>query len=90
MDNAGSEVPAEVAAGIMSAEFLVHAWDLGQALDRPVETSEVLAAYVLGQLRQLAAPGARVSERFGPEVPIADTAPALDRLVAYSGRTPAP
>lgn len=43
-----NEAPAPVVAGILSIEFLVHAWDYATATGRTVPAPDVLAEYVLG------------------------------------------
>jgi uncharacterized protein (TIGR03086 family) len=80
------ELPATDAAGILSVEFLVHAWDFASATGQKVEVSDEVATYVLGLAGQIITPELRESAGFGPAIPINDDAPALDRLVAYSGR----
>jgi uncharacterized protein (TIGR03086 family) len=84
---AGSqEMPATVAAGILSVEFLVHAWDFASATGRKVVVSGEVATYVLGLAQQIIKPELRATVGFAPAVPISENAPALDRLVAYTGR----
>ncbi|MFD0521932.1 TIGR03086 family metal-binding protein [Paractinoplanes durhamensis] len=84
---AGSqELPATLAAGILSVEFLVHAWDFASATGQKVTVSDEVATYVLGLAEQIVTPGLRESAGFDPAIPISADAPALDRLVAFSGR----
>jgi uncharacterized protein (TIGR03086 family) len=82
-----NEAPAKVFAGILSLEFLVHAWDYAKATDKPIAAPDELTDYVLGIARQV------ITDRSGPgfdePVPISDDAKALDRLIAYTGRQPA-
>lgn len=40
------EAPAEMMAGILSLEFLVHAWDFAQVTGKPVQAPDRLVAYV--------------------------------------------
>ncbi|MFN8074194.1 MAG: TIGR03086 family metal-binding protein [Kineosporiaceae bacterium] len=82
----GAEHPAPVIAGIMSLEFLVHAWDFAAALGRKVLVSDEVAAYVLGLAHQVINPDLRVTAGFDEALPIADDAPPLDRLLAFTGR----
>jgi uncharacterized protein (TIGR03086 family) len=81
------ELPAAIAAGILSVEFLVHAWDFASATGQKVAVSDEVSAYVLGLAEQIVTPELRESAGFDPAVPISEAAPALDRLVAFSGRT---
>ncbi len=70
-------------------EMLVHGWDLakgtGQAAVLPEDVAERALAASKGQLS-----GARTrpGAPFGPEVPVAADASAIDRLVVYLGRRP--
>lgn len=83
----GRELPAVVGATILSIEFLLHAWDFAQATGQQVAVSDEVVTYVAG----LAAPiveGARARGAFQAAVEPAPDARALDRFVAFSGRTP--
>jgi uncharacterized protein (TIGR03086 family) len=80
------ELPATVAASILSMEFLVHAWDFASATGQKVAVSDEVATYVLGLAEQIVTPELRESVGFGPAIPISGKAPAMDRLVAFSGR----
>ncbi|MBX7266241.1 TIGR03086 family protein [Micromonospora sp. Llam7] len=80
------ELPASIAASILSVEFLVHAWDFASATGQKVAVSDKVSTYVLGLAEQIVTPELRESAGFDPAIPISATAPALDRLVAFSGR----
>ncbi len=80
------ELPATAAASILSVEFLVHAWDFASATGQKVAVADEVAAFVLGLAEQIVTPELRKSAGFDPAIPISATAPALDRLVAFSGR----
>jgi uncharacterized protein (TIGR03086 family) len=67
------------------ADLLVHAWDLAQATGQKPNLSDDLVAESLVFVNAELADGARTG-RFGPAQPIADDAPAIERLVAFSGR----
>jgi uncharacterized protein (TIGR03086 family) len=82
----GGEMPASMAASILSVEFLVHAWDFAQATSQDVVASEALGEYVLGLAQELIAPHLRDGDRFAAEVEIGPDAGAVDRLVAFTGR----
>jgi uncharacterized protein (TIGR03086 family) len=66
-------------------DLLAHGWDLAQATGQPAALPEDLAeqalAFVRSQLTDQARPG-----RFAPAQLAADTAPAIERLVAFLGR----
>jgi uncharacterized protein (TIGR03086 family) len=81
------EMPATTAASILSVEFLVHAWDFASATGQKAAVSGEVATYVLDLARQIINPDLRASAGFAPAVQISANAPALDRLVAFTGRT---
>lgn len=67
-------------------DLLAHGWDLAQALGRPAELPEDAAEESLAFARadgRAVRPGGGC---FGPARPVADAAPAIDRLVAFLGR----
>lgn len=86
---AGSEVPAVLPAGILSLEFLVHAWDFAQATGTSVNVSDEVSEYVLGIADRVITPAARGYAGFADPVDPAPDAAALDRLIAFTGRRPA-
>ena len=47
---------------------------------------EEVATYVLGLAEELITPELRTTAGFDPAVPVNGAAPALDRLIAFSGR----
>jgi len=67
-------------------DLLAHGWDLaqatGQRFEVPDEVAEQSLAFVRVQVLEQARPG-----RFGPAQPVADHAPAIERLVAFLGRS---
>lgn len=82
------ELPATAAIGYLTLEFLVHAWDYATATGHPIDVAESLADYALGLAKQLIAPAARAELGFADPVEVSDDAPALDRLIAFTGRDP--
>lgn len=79
-------VPGVVALHLRIVETLVHGWDLAQAIGRQLEVDEALTEQALAFTRdKLDLPGDR--RPFAPPQPVADDAPALDRLAALLGRT---
>ncbi len=84
------EMPAEGACGILSVEFLVHAWDYARAVGHDVEAPQPLAEYVLDVARAIIQPELRRRAGFDDPVAVAEDAAALDRLVAFTGRDPRP
>jgi uncharacterized protein (TIGR03086 family) len=82
------ELPAAVVAGIFSIKFLVHAWDYAKATGRDVDVAESVAEYVLHIAKKNITPQARATVGFDDPVDIADDAPPLDRLIAFTCREP--
>ncbi|KUH85852.1 MULTISPECIES: TIGR03086 family metal-binding protein [unclassified Mycobacterium] len=82
----GNEAPAKVMVGVLSLEFLVHAWDYAEAVGREVDAPESLSDYVLGLARKIITPEGRVNVGFDDPLEVADEADALTRLLAYTGR----
>jgi uncharacterized protein (TIGR03086 family) len=66
-------------------DLLAHGWDLAMATGQPVELPDDVVEqslmFVRTQLTDDARPG-----RFGAAQPVADNAPAIERLVAFLGR----
>jgi uncharacterized protein (TIGR03086 family) len=83
------EMPAKNACGILSLEFLVHAWDYAAAVEHDVNAPEPLAEYVLGLAHQIIRPGLRGSVGFDDPVDVPEDAGSLQRLIAFTGRNPA-
>jgi len=81
-----SEMPAATALGILSVEFLVHAWDFAQATGQHVTVPEVLAAHVLDVAGQLITPEVRSGGSFAGALPAGPDAGVMDRLIAFTGR----
>jgi Mycothiol maleylpyruvate isomerase N-terminal domain len=81
-----SELPATSAAGILSIEFLVHAWDFAQATGQQVSVPDQLAEHVLGVARTVITPEGRSRGAFAEALPTGPDAHTMDRLIAYTGR----
>ncbi len=84
-----NEMPANVAAGVLSVEFLVHAWDYAVTVGRDVDVPDSLAEYVLGIARELIRPEKRGHAGFHDPVDVPGDAGAMDQLIAFTGRNPA-
>jgi uncharacterized protein (TIGR03086 family) len=73
--------------GLATGDIFVHAWDLARALGKPTDLDPELAQVILDRMRETLPDAARGEGRaFGPEQPVADDAPAADRLAAFTGR----
>lgn len=84
----GNEAPATFFAGVLSVEFLVHAWDYAVAVGRQVSAPDSLSDYVMGLAQRVITPEGRASVGFDDPVDVPVDAGALDRLVAFTGRAP--
>src|SRR5260370_11431646 len=80
------EMPAASALGILSIEFLVHAWDFAQATGQQVTVPEGLAAFVLDVAGKIITPGIRSSGSFADAVPAGPHPRGVDRLIPFTGR----
>ncbi len=92
---AAGEADVDLAAGdwatmvgdMVLTELVVHGWDLARATgQRPVWDGAVLA-HVHDAVVATAEMG-RDLGIYGPEVPVADDAPVLDRILGLTGRDP--
>jgi uncharacterized protein (TIGR03086 family) len=83
------EAPAALMAGVLSIEFLVHAWDYAAATGRDVTAPEALSDYVLGLAHTIITPQGRTNAGFDDPIEMPADARALERLLAYTGRQPA-
>jgi uncharacterized protein (TIGR03086 family) len=83
-------LPGVVACELRVVEALVHGWDLARAtgatLEFPDDLVEQSIAFSRVQVGRV--PADRTP--FGPSQPVADDAPALDRLAALLGRDVSP
>jgi uncharacterized protein (TIGR03086 family) len=84
----GGEAPAKMMAGVLSIEFLVHAWDYAKATGREVTAPDSVSDYVMGLAKQIITPAGRTNIGFDDPVDVAADTGALDRLIAYTGRRP--
>lgn len=83
------EAPAKVMAGILSLEFLVHAWDYATAVGREVNAPDSLSDYVMAlarNIRNILAPEGRDNAGFDDPIEVPDDAGSLERLLAFTGR----
>jgi uncharacterized protein (TIGR03086 family) len=83
-----NEAPANVMVGVLSLEFLVHAWDYAAAVGRQVSAPDSLSDYVLGLAQNIITPAGRANVGFDDPIEVSTDARALDRLLAYTGRRP--
>ncbi|MEV4702635.1 TIGR03086 family metal-binding protein [Actinoplanes sp. NPDC049316] len=83
----GDPLPAAMVGGMALGEIVLHGWDLARATGRsPVWDAEVVA-FLHREVERTAELGRQV-KAYGPEFPVPETAPALDRALGLSGRDP--
>jgi len=85
---AGLTMPGTDTGFVVNDELVLHGWDLAAATDQPYEVAEpnldAAWVFVFGVPDD---PAARQG-LFGPRLPVADSAPLLDRVLAGAGRDP--
>lgn len=82
-----SVLPAGLAVEIIPLELLVHGWDIAWATGRDLDVSPAVAGHVLARARQLITADKR-GRSFAAEVTAGPEATVLQRLIAFTGRTP--
>jgi uncharacterized protein (TIGR03086 family) len=82
------EVPGEVALSVITADHLTHAVDLARATGQEVEIDDELAEWALQTWQVVVPAEGRTGDGFAAVVPVPDDAPAVDRLLGYTGRQP--
>jgi uncharacterized protein (TIGR03086 family) len=79
------EMPAGIALNVAIVDVATHAADLAVATGQSMANDEMIeAALAIG--RQMDSPMMRSPGVFGPAQPCADSAPAMERLLAFAGR----
>jgi uncharacterized protein (TIGR03086 family) len=82
----GHEMPGRVLVGILSLEFLVHAWDYAAAVGHELDAPNSLCDYMLGLSRSIITPQGRELAGFDEPVEVDDDAAPLAKLLAFTGR----
>ncbi len=80
-------VPGMVALHLRITEVLVHGWDLSRAIGEPASFPDDLAEQELTFGRGKLADVPSDRSPFAPPQPVAEDAPAIDRLAALLGRS---
>ena len=80
--------PKQAVAGLVTADLLVHSWDLATSIGVDASLPEAAVESTLMGLQRLPEPMLRRDGMFGPAVEIADDASAQERLIAFVGRQP--
>ena len=85
----GSDLPGSAVLAMTLMEFVTHGLDLSRATGRPVPFTDDELELVLERARVTLPDQYRGEGRpFGPRVDVPETAPAVDRLRGFMGRTP--
>lgn len=82
------EVPGETAVAVITADHLTHAWDLAKATGQELGMSDELAEFALETWKPLVPADGRTGDGFKAAVGVDDSASAVDKLAAYTGRQP--
>jgi uncharacterized protein (TIGR03086 family) len=86
---ANGESPGPMVMNMTLMEYLTHGWDLAAATSQPIPYTDAEGEEVLRRAEQTLPPQYRGGDMpFGAEVPVPETAPAVDRLIAFMGRDP--
>lgn len=81
-------VPVPVALGLRTVEALVHGWDVAVASGQdPAQLPDDVAQAGIAFTESMFANADRTRMPFAPAVPVAPSAPAIDRLAGLLGRT---
>ena len=84
-------MPGSICVWIASGDIFTHGWDLARATGQPSDLDPELAGQLLAQIEKLLPDALRGPEGeapFGPEIEVVGSAPAADRLAAFTGRQP--
>jgi uncharacterized protein (TIGR03086 family) len=86
----GQDVPGAMAGRIALDELVVHGWDIAQATRQSFDCDAATLNVVESTVNQVRdGQDGDLPGLFGPVVPVADDAPALDRVLSLTGRDPA-
>src|SRR4029450_5286431 len=86
----GVTLPGAVAGRVALHEVVLHGWDLARATGQPYQPDDTTAKALLTSLSEMSPPDDldRRQGIFGPPVDVPPDAPALDRVLGLSGRSP--
>lgn len=79
-------LPGPAVVHLRTVETLVHGWDLARATSQPAVFPDEVVEDELAFSRDLLARLPEGRRPFGPSQPVAEDAPAIDRLAALLGR----
>ncbi|AEF41532.1 TIGR03086 family metal-binding protein [Hoyosella subflava] len=86
----GVTMPAEITGLVALDELVLHGWDLARATGQEFYCDDASTAACLSFTEMSAAPGEEAEREglFGPVIDVPSDAPALDRAIGLSGRSP--
>ncbi|MGH9227943.1 MAG: TIGR03086 family metal-binding protein [Acidimicrobiales bacterium] len=86
----GVDLPGELAGIIALDELVVHGWDVARSSGQDFDGDRESLEAVHGFVKQFSGAGQDAAREglFGPEVPVPDDAPLLDRIIGLTGRDP--
>jgi len=79
-------MPAPLVLELLKFDLLVHCWDLATATGQRFDPPSSIAEQALQAAQMMIAPQMRDGDTFADAVTISDGAPAIERLVAFTGR----
>ncbi len=85
------EFPGAAFMTLATMDHFIHGWDLAKATGQSAGFDSAMAEQLLAQAQMMVPDQFRGSDGqapFGPKVDVADSAPAVDRLVGFLGRNP--
>ena len=80
--------PKQAVAGLITADLLVHSWDLARSIGADTTLPEAAVESTLIGLQRLPEQMLRNDRMFGSAVEVADDASSQDKLIAFVGRNP--
>jgi len=83
-----TETPAVMIGGMVLGELVVHGWDLARATGQRPRWSNDVLTFTYDMVATTAEEGRQMGI-YGPQVPVPETAPLLDRILGLTGRDPA-
>lgn len=81
-------LPARVLLAIYLCEISTHTWDVAVATGQQPAFDNAALEVALATMRMGLPAEGRAGTAFGEVQPVADAAPTIERLVAWTGRTP--
>ena len=86
----GIDLPGDLAGIIALDELVVHGWDVARASGQDFDEDRESLEAVHGFVKQFSGTGQEAAREglFGPEIPVPDDAPLLDRVIGLTGRDP--